>query len=77
MGLPGQEPPSSENVLENECGRLQVKTVARREETPWRVNALFDVAMDDKLDWTVPELEKLTRELDTCSLRVTDWLMLR
>ena len=71
---------TSEEMLED-C-RLQVKTLAKRADTDHPQHdatavALIDVAMGDKQAWTPAELDALLRDLDTCSLRVRDWLLLQ
>ena len=71
---------TSEELLED-C-RLQVKTLAARADTDHpkcddTALALLDVAMGDQQAWTPAELDALLRDLDTCSLRVRDWLLLQ
>lgn len=66
---------NSEDVLAA-VGNLQVKSVSRREGTP-ECQALFDIALGAQQAWTLTELNKVTRKLDTTKLKVQDWLMLR
>ncbi len=69
--------PSSEELLAD-C-KVQVRTLAKRAHAkPDALTAaLFDVAMGDKQAWTAAELKALHRDLDNCTLRVRDWLLLQ
>ena len=71
---------TSEEMLED-C-MLQVKTLARRADTDHPkcddvALALIDVAAGDQQAWTLDEWEAMLRDLDTCGLRVRDWLLLQ
>lgn len=75
--------PTAEEILEPH-GNTMVKTVARRgisdkTTTPPEVHALFEIALErcDDDAVAIDELRRITKELDTCSLKVRDWLLLQ
>jgi hypothetical protein len=72
--------PTSEDVLDD-VGHIMVRSIAKRVtrsgDVPAETHALFDVAMADKLAWSVGELAALTHKIDTCKLKVRDWLLIQ
>jgi hypothetical protein len=58
--------------LRDEAGHLLVARACDRDD--WIGAAILDIAMGEKLDWTLGEYRKLLADLRRTPGKLTDWL---
>ncbi len=58
--------------LRDDAGRLLVRRAINRDD--WISDAILDIAAGDREDWSTEDWNTLLSELQTCRLRLADWL---
>ena len=58
--------------LRKEFGKVLVRRAIQSDG--WAADAIWDIAAEDRVEWTPDDWNRVIRDLDNCQLRISDWL---
>ena len=58
--------------LRKEFGKVLVRTAIQKDG--WAADAIWDIAAEDRIEWTPDDWNRVICDLDNCQLRISDWL---
>ena len=63
---------SKREKLRKEFGNVLVRRAIQTDG--WAADAIWDIAAEDRIEWTPGEWIRVINDLDNCQLRISDWL---
>ena len=63
---------SKRERLRKEFGSVLVRRAIQQDG--WAANAIWDIAADNRIEWTPQDWQKVISDLDNCQLKISDWL---